>query len=101
MMLDLVEFQHLPYVTVDKGCAIVADNPVGYFKPHNDVFLDDIATTPPVAFWSGIASTYLVKYSIATSIHMYPCDGGLTGPTKSNPQVWKGHGVIMLYKFCR
>ena len=23
---------------------------------------------------------------------MYPWEGGLTGPTKSSPQVWKGHG---------
>ena len=59
------------------------------------------AIAPPVALWSGIASVHLVKYSVATSIHMYPRDGVLTGPTKSSPQVWKGHGVTMLYKLCK
>ena len=57
------------------------------------------ATAPPVALRSGTASTHLVKYSVATSIHMYPRDGGLTDPTRSNPQVWKGHGVTMPCKF--
>ena len=41
MILDLVELQHLPYITVDKGCAIVTGNPVGYSKPHNYIFLDE------------------------------------------------------------
>ena len=45
------------------------------------------ATAPLVALWSGTASAHLVKYSVATSIHMYPHDGGFTGPTKSSPQV--------------
>ena len=57
------------------------------------------ATAPPVILRSGIASAHLVKYSVATNIHMYPCEGGLTGPTKSSPQVWKGHGMTMLCKF--
>ena len=57
-------------------------------------------TAPPVALWSGTASAHLVKYFVATNIHMYPRDGGLIGPTKSSPQVWKGHGVTMLCKFC-
>ena len=72
MVLDLVEFQHLPYITVDKGCAIVTDNLVEYSKPHNYVFLDEVCHCSSCGFWSGIASAYLVKYSIATSIHMYP-----------------------------
>ena len=42
MVFDLVEFQHLPYITVDKGHAIVTDNPVGYPKPHNYVFFDEV-----------------------------------------------------------
>ena len=42
MVLDLVEFQHLPYFTVDKECAIVTDNPVEYSKPHNYVFFDEV-----------------------------------------------------------
>ena len=50
-------------------------------------------TAPHVAFWSGTASAHLVKYSIATNIYMYPRDGRLTGPTKSTPQMWKGHRV--------
>ena len=53
----------------------------------------------PMALWSGITSAHLVKYFVATRIHMYPRDGGLTCPTKSNLQVWKGHGVTMLGKF--
>ena len=100
MVLDLVEFQHLPYFTVDKGCVIVTNNPVGYPKPHNYVFFDEVCYCPPVALRSGTTSTHFVKYSIATRIHMYPRDGGLTGPTKSSPQVLKGHGVTMLCKFC-
>ena len=58
------------------------------------------ATTPSVALQSGTAFAYFVKYSVATRNHIYPCDGGLTGPTKSSPQVWKGHGVTMLCKLC-
>ena len=101
MVLDLVEFQHLPYIIVDKGCAIVADNPVG--TPNLTIMfsLMKFATAPPVAFRSGTISTHLVKYFVVTSIHMYPRDGGLTGPTKSSPQVWKGHGVTILCKFYR
>ena len=41
-MLDLVELQHIPYITIDKGCAIVTDNPVGYPKPHNYVLLNEV-----------------------------------------------------------
>ena len=48
------------------------------------------ATTPPMALWSGTASTHLVKYSVVTNIHMYPRDGGLTGPTKSSPPSVEG-----------
>ena len=58
------------------------------------------ATAPPVALQSGTASAHLVKYSVATSIYMYPRNSGFTGPTKSSPQVWKGHGVTMPCKFC-
>ena len=57
------------------------------------------ATAHLVALRSGTAFAHLGKYSVATRIHMYPHDGGLTGPTKSSPQVWKGHGVTMLCKF--
>ena len=57
------------------------------------------AIAPLVTLRSGTASTHLVKYSVATRIHMYPRGGGLIGPTKSSPQVWKGHGVTMLCKF--
>ena len=55
---------------------------------------------PLVALRSGTASTQLVKYFVATNIHMYSWDGGLTDPTKSGLQVWKGHGVTMLCKPC-
>ena len=58
------------------------------------------ATAPLVALRSGTTFAHLVKYSIVTSIHMYPRNGGLTSPTKSSPQVWKGHGVTMLCKLC-
>ena len=56
------------------------------------------ATALQVALQSGIASAYLVKYFVATRIHMYPLEGGLIGPTKSSPQVWKGYRVAMLCK---
>ena len=42
MVLDLVEFQHLPYIIVDKGCAIIIDNPIGYSKPDNYVLLNEV-----------------------------------------------------------
>ena len=42
MVLDLVELQHLPYIIVEKWCAIVANNLVGYSKPHNYIFLDEV-----------------------------------------------------------
>ena len=58
------------------------------------------ATAPPMNLRSGTASAYLVKYSVVTNIHMYSHDGGLTGPTKASPQVWKGHGVTMMCKPC-
>ena len=45
------------------------------------------ATAPSVALQSGIAFAHLVKYSVAIMIHMYPWEGGLTGPTKLSPQV--------------
>ena len=99
MVFDLVELQHFPYITVDKRCAIVADNPAGNSYLTIMFSLMKFATAPPVAFQSDTASAHLVKYYVATSIHMYPCDGGLTSLTKSNPQVWKGHGVTMLCKF--
>ena len=100
MVFDLVELQHLPYITIDKGCVIVADNLVG--APNLTIMfsLMKFATAPPVAFRSGTAFTHLVKYFVATSIHMYPLDGGLTGPTKLSPQVWKAHGITILCKFC-
>ena len=42
MVLNLVEFQHLPYFTIDKSCAIVTDNLVRYPKPDNYVFFDEV-----------------------------------------------------------
>ena len=42
MVLVLVEFQHLPRITINKGCAIVTDNPTGYPKPHNYVLFDEV-----------------------------------------------------------
>ena len=56
------------------------------------------AMAPSVALRSGMASTHLVKYSVGTRIDMYALEGGLIGPTKSSPQVWKGHRVTMLCK---
>ena len=72
MVLDLVQFQHLPYITVDKGCAIVTDNLVGTLKLTIMFSLMKFAIAPPVALRSGTASAHFVKYSVATRIHMYP-----------------------------
>ena len=58
----------------------------------------EFATAPSVALRSGMASAYLVKYSVATRIYIYPWEGGLTSPIKSIPHVRKGHGVTMLCK---
>lgn len=57
-----------------------------------------LATTHPMALQSGIAFTYLVKYLVATKIQMFPFEGGLIAPTKSNPQVWNGHDITILYR---
>ena len=56
------------------------------------------ATTRPVAFFRGTASTHFVKYSITTSIWMWPLDAGLIRPIRSSPQVWNGQGVIMFWR---
>ena len=42
MVLDLVEFQHLPYIIVDKGYTIITDNPIGYSEPDNYVLLNEV-----------------------------------------------------------
>ena len=57
-----------------------------------------LAIAVPVAFLRGMTTTYLVKYSIATKIQIYPPLAGLMGPIRSSPQVWNGHGVAMFYK---
>ena len=100
MVLDLVEFQHLPLSLLTKGVPLSLITLWG--TPNFTVIfsLMKFATAPLVALRSGTASAHFVKYFVATRIHMYPGDGELTGPTKSNPQVWKGYGVTMLCKFC-
>ena len=102
MVLDLVELQHLPFITILLTKGMPLSLIILWDTPNLTIMfsLMKFATTPPVALWSGTASAHLVKYSLATRIYMYLCDGGLTGPTKSRPQVWKGHGVTMLCKFC-
>ena len=99
MVLDLVKLQPLPYVTVDKGYAIVINNPMGYSNLTIMFSLMKFATAPPVALRSGTTSYHLVKYSVTIKIHMYPRDGGLTSPTRSSTQMWKDHRVTMLRKF--
>ena len=59
------------------------------------------ATIGPVVFFREMASTHFVKYSVATSIQIWPLDGGLIGPIKSSPQVWNGQGVIMFWRLLR
>ena len=46
-----------------------------------------LATAGPVAFFKGIASTHFVKHFVAANIQVYPLEGGLIGPIKSNAQV--------------
>ena len=48
MVLDLIEFQHLPHIAVEQRCAIVTNDPIGYPKPDNYVPLMKFATAPPV-----------------------------------------------------
>ena len=56
MVLDLVELQHLPYITVDKGYTIVAD--ILWGTPNLTIMfsLMKFAIAPLVAFRSGTAS---------------------------------------------
>ena len=42
MVLDLVELQHLPHITIDKRYTIVTDNPMGYSKPDNYVLINEV-----------------------------------------------------------
>ena len=57
-----------------------------------------LAMAAPIALRRGMASTHFEKYSVVTKIQMYLPGGGLMGPIRSSPQVWKGYGVAM---FCR
>ena len=41
-MLDLVKLWHLPYITVDKWCAIVTDDPMRHPKSYNYILLDEV-----------------------------------------------------------
>ena len=85
MVLDLVEFQHLPLSLLTKGVPLSLITLWG--TPNFTVIfsLMKFATAPLVALRSGTAFPHFVKYSIAIRIHMYPRDCGLTGPTKSSP----------------
>ena len=42
MVFDLIELQHLPYLTIDKWSAIVTDDPMRYPEPNNYGLLDKI-----------------------------------------------------------
>ena len=55
----------------------------------------NFATAALGACQSGIASTHLVKYSMATRIQIWPPEAGPIGPIRSSPQVWNGQGVAM------
>ena len=46
MVFDLVELYHLSHLIIDKGCAIITDDPTRYSKPNNYVFLDKICHCP-------------------------------------------------------
>ncbi|KAF3964766.1 hypothetical protein CMV_010985 [Castanea mollissima] len=46
------------------------------------------------------SSSATVPDLATTKIHMYSRDDRLTGPTKSSPQVWNGHGLTILCKCC-
>ena len=100
MVLDLVEFSIFLTLLLTKGVPLSLV--ILWGTPNLTIIfsLMNFSTAPHVAFRSGTASAHLVKYFVAASIHMYPRDGGLTGLTKSSPQVWKGHGVTMLCKLC-
>ena len=73
----------------------------GMLKRHMMCSHMKLAITAPVAFLKGMASTHLVKYSVATKIQIYPTLAGLMGPMRSSPQVWNGHGVVMFCKVVR
>ena len=47
-------------------------------------------TASEVIVASGLASIHLLKYSIATTVNLFPpCDGG-SGPTRSMPHICNG-----------
>ena len=87
MVLDLVELKHLLTSLLTNGVPLSLM--ILWGTPNLTIIfsLMKFAIAPPVALWNGTASAHLVKYSVATNIHMYPHDGELTGPTKSSPQV--------------
>lgn len=50
----------------------------------------------PVVYVKGIASTHLVKYSMAVKINLCPLEEvGLILPTRSNPHCENDHGDVM------
>ena len=61
MVLDLVEFQYLPYVIVDKGVPLPLI--IQWGTPNLTIMfsLMKFVTDPPVALWRDTASTHLVK----------------------------------------
>ena len=85
MVLDLVKLQHLSNLSVDKLSTIVTFNSMRHPDQKIMFSLMKFAITPPMALQSGMASAHLVKYSLATRIHMHPREGGLSGPTKLSP----------------
>ena len=83
------------------GLPFVTDDPMRYSKPDNYVLLDKIChgSSYGLTKWYGLYP--FGKVFCSHKDPYVPTQGGLTGPTESSPQVWKGHGVTMLCKFCR
>ena len=49
MVFDLIKFQHLSHLTVNRWSAIVTYDPMGYPKSDNYVSLIKFSIAPPVA----------------------------------------------------
>ena len=95
MMLHLIEFQHLSHFFVYKRCIIVTYDSMRYPKLNNYFFFNKVCHNPASSFAKWYSLRPLDKIFCGHK-DMYPLKGGLTSPTKSSPQVWKGHGVTML-----
>ena len=97
-MIYLVEFYNLPHFFVYKGRTIVAYDSMRYPKSYNYIFFDEIHHSSFNGFveWYGL---HLFSEILCSYKDPYvPIGRWIDWSHQVNSQVWKGHGVTILYK---